>query len=107
MNILQGIYQFAGEIVSWLGAYWSSFTEAFVDVYCFLFRQGIELSYSIFSAIPVPSELSTFTWPTISSGWGIALVHLGMPQAVAILIAAFGVKLAVAQIKMALMAAAV
>lgn len=105
MNVIEAIYGYVGQIGEFLKVFWESFIVAFQEVYCFLFRQALELSYSIFSAIPVPEVLSTFTWPTISSGWGVALVHCGIPQAVAILAAAFTIKLAVAQIKMALMAA--
>jgi len=92
MNLFKELYGLVGQIVGWLLTFWDNVPPFVTDIYCTIFRQGLNLRHSILGAIPVPDVLANFTWPEIHSTVGIVLVQVGIPEALALIAAAYTLK---------------
>jgi hypothetical protein len=90
--IVNTIASWVGSVVNWLKcllseSLWCNLYNLFFDI----FKGAVTMVVGAITWVPVPGELSGFTWPDPGPLGGI-LLETGVAQAVAILAAAFTTK---------------
>ena len=91
MNIFTEILRLQQEFNSWFFNFWLDIQVVFLNIYVAVLREWLDLVWSMLGTIPVPDALANFVWP--DPGFiGSALILVGVPEAIAILSAAFVIK---------------
>lgn len=93
MNILQLILQALQFFVSFLVKFYEMLSNVLHGVSVKLFKEFLHLTWALTAAIPIPESLQGLSIPDPGPlGW--AVVALGVPTALAIISAAFAVRMA-------------
>ena len=91
MGPLSWIAGWLGNIVSTLDCIWGKVVCSFFNLFFDLLDGLVTVLITAIAWVPIPSALSSFTWPDAGPLGGI-LIECGMVQAMSILAAAFSVR---------------
>ena len=93
MNVLEKIQQVLSTVLGWFQVVWDSITNVAIDALIVLWGEFLEFSFVVLNAVPIPGALANFEWPTLGP-WAGILIEAGLPEGMAIISAAFAIKMA-------------
>lgn len=93
MNLLQSLHHYGALLWSWHIAFYHTLVVVLAHVFCKILKEILDVTWQVLGGIPIPDELLNFVWPD-PGPMGSALIAVGVPEAMVILLAAFNIKLA-------------
>lgn len=92
MNVLNWLASRLGEITGWVLGFWDSFLNVGLDLLALAYGEVFDMALTVVGSVSMPDVLVNFQWPD-AGPLGPLFRACGLPEALAILAACWGLKL--------------